>query len=152
MYESSSKPLKVYYAVWIVLGIVGLISFFTLFDTAFPTASIDISIPKEDIEQKAVKFADFLSYSRDDAVIATTFASDNNTKTFLDYKLGGKKANELMGKEIPVWRWQTRICKPFSTEEAYVYSWLDGSVQSFWHVIAKEKKIKSHDKTLGYAD
>lgn len=143
MLESKPRNLKAYFAVWIVLGIIGLISFVTQFKTAFPVASLDLSMPKEKIEEKAVKFADFLSYSPDEAIVSTIFSSASTAKTFLDYKLGGQVANKLMKEEIPVFYWQTRICKQNSTEEAYVYSWTDGKVQGFYHTIAKEKKIPS---------
>lgn len=141
--ESKPISLKVLFSVWVFLGVAGLIAFLALFDTAFPAASLDLKLSKDEVTEKAVEFADFISYDRSKAVVATSFRSQRKARIFLDYKLGGKKANELMRSEIPVWKWVTRICKPFSPEEAYVYSWPDGRIQGFTHTIAKEKKIPS---------
>lgn len=74
-----------------------------------------------------------------------TFSYDDDAKTFLEYELGGRKANELMVKEIPVWYWRLRMAKELQQEEMSVWISPDGKLSGVDHSFENDKALPSID-------
>lgn len=74
-----------------------------------------------------------------------TFSYDDDAKTFLEYELGGHKANELMVNEIPVWYWRLRMAKELQQEEMSVWISPDGKLSGVDHSIENDKAMPSID-------
>lgn len=131
--------------LWIltVLGVLGILLFLAKFHESFPSASIDLSIPKKQIVAKAMQWSRQLGYNPDGAIDSTIFEYDNDAKTFLEYELGQAKANELMRKEIPTWYWRTRFCRPFQQEEANIAISTDGTLKFLDYNIPNDAKRPS---------
>jgi len=87
------------------------------FYTAFPEASIDFRVNREEagaiaeakLEAQGNRLAGFRS--------ASNFGYDDEAKTFLEREVGLTEANRLMGGEIRLWRWSYRWFRPKQKEE-----------------------------------
>lgn len=129
--------------VLVVLGALGVVFFLLRFNDSFPSASIDLRMPKRDIAARAVEWANKLGYKTDGAISSTVFNFDDSAKNFLEYELGQAKANQLMRDTVPVWYWRTRFCRPFEQEECTVALSTDGRLAFFDHSIPNDQKLSS---------
>lgn len=129
------------------MAIAGVLIYFAKDHAVFPAASIDLCLPKEQILARSEYWASTLGYELGRKDLKTVvFSYDNNAKTFLDYELGGSKANELMKEEIPVWSWRTRFCREFQQEELRVSLDPKGKITSIDHFIENDREMPSLDE------
>jgi hypothetical protein len=127
--------------LFVALSVAGFI-FYALFDKqVFPAASIDIKMSREEAFDNAKKLARSFGYDVDHCLSSTTFITDDDAKTVLEFKLGVDKANELMKSEVPVWIWRTRFCKELSKDEMHIAYTTHGDFKSVFHQFENDKKI-----------
>lgn len=132
---------------WLVaLGLFGLIFFCVVQGKVFPSASIDLKVPKSQILSLSEKWAQDLGYETKGSIKSTEFSYDNEAKTFLESELSLSQANTLMKERIPVWFWSTRFCKEFQQEYMYVYLRPDGSLHHFYHWLENDRTIPTIPK------
>jgi len=105
------------------------------FHRAFPEASIDFRVSRSDAETIAANFlhADTAAYRR-----ASSFAFDDEAKTFLEREAGLEAANRIMGSRIRLWRWSYRWFRPLQKEEYRVDVTPKGEVVGVQHVLAED--------------
>lgn len=129
--------------IWwlLVVAIGALCVYIFLENQAFPSASIDLKLPKAEVIKISREWAQKLGYEEKGSIQSTTFEFDNDIKTFLEYELGLKRANELMKTEVPVWSWRTRFCRELNQEEFKVWVSPQGKLTSFQHDIENDKKL-----------
>jgi hypothetical protein len=127
----------------VLLGILGVGFFLLKFNESFPSASIDLSVPKSKIVASAKEWARAAGYDPDGALESTIFSFDDDGKTFLEYELGQAKANQLMKNEVPIWMWRTRFCREFQQEECNVGMLTDGRLAYFEHSLPNDAKLPS---------
>lgn len=104
---------------------------------AFPQASLDLSLPKDEITAKAEQFLRGRGLDPRGFRNLTLFDPDDEARLFLEREAGLEKANQLMSSEIAVWRWRARWYKPPEKEEFVVYLSPSGKLTRFDHVIAE---------------
>src|SRR5437016_3349231 len=112
-------PNKNHQYLWgmILIALLGLLSYYLKGNTVFPSASIDLKVPKSEILKLTDIWASRLGFDPSGAIKSTIFSFDDDAKTFLEYELGLDRANQLMKDEIPVWYWSTRLCRQLKLEE-----------------------------------
>jgi membrane protease YdiL (CAAX protease family) len=128
-----------------------------LFFRVFPEASIQFKVNRESslpiaevfLEGLRQKPAD-LPGGPDHSVIATLpadlkayhhiaiFDYDENAKTFLERELGLEKANQIMGREVRLWRWKHRWFRPLQKEEFQVDISPAGELNRFQHLVPED--------------
>ncbi len=127
---------------WLLVAAVGALCVYIFLENqAFPSASIDLKLPKSEVIRISREWAQKLNYEEKGSIQSTTFSFDNEQKTFLEYELGLKRANELMKEEVPVWSWYTRYCRELNQEEFKVWVSPQGKLTSFQHDIENDKKL-----------
>jgi hypothetical protein len=155
MTEGNQKKKLSRHHLWclLVIGLLGLLSYFSKCDSVFPSASIDLKLSRRLITEKAEAWAQQLSYPPEAAVKSTTFSYDETAKTFLEYELGLTEANVLMKEQIPVWRWTTRFCRPLRLEDCSIYLSPDGKLVACDHAIENDKELPTvnHKEALALA-
>jgi hypothetical protein len=126
--------------IWwlIALAVVGTVVFFFKYNDAFSTASIDLSVPRSEIAERARSLSRELGYDKDKVIASTTFDEDENIKTFLEFEFGAKRASQLMRSEIPVWTWASRFCREHEAEECTVTLSPDKHLVKFKHSIPND--------------
>jgi len=126
---------------WIFAGIAGLIIFMLLFSHAFPIASINIKLSKQDIIDKATVFINSQGFDLDQYEMTMLFDSDYYTSVYLQKTQGMKKANELIAEGIPVWYWSIRWFKELEKEGFYcAVDPQSGEIVYFEHFLLDDAK------------
>jgi hypothetical protein len=139
--------LKDHRAWWLAFfALFGLFVFWRFDSRAFPSASIDLVYPRRAITEMSRVWAKQLGYVKPDLIESTEFAPNGGVKTFLEYELGGQRANELMKSTLPVWSWHTRFCRQYDFEEFETWISPQGKLQGFYHKIENNKALPSLSK------
>lgn len=108
------------------------------FYRAFPEASIDFRVSREEGRALAASFLAGRHVSLAGYRDAASFTYDDDAKTFLERTLGLERANRLMGTRVRLWRWSYRWFRPLQKEEFRVDITPAGDVAGFSHEIAED--------------
>ena len=108
------------------------------FYRAFPEASIDFRVTRDEAKEQA---ADFLASRGFDLAAyrhSAIFRYDNQTKTFLERELGLEGATQVIGDPVQLWRWSNRWVRELEKEEFQATVTTSGELVSFSHLIEEE--------------
>src|SRR5438552_4125448 len=105
------------------------------FYRAFPEASIDFRVGREDAGRLASVFLSNQGYPLQGHRQASSFTYDDEAKTFLEREAGLEQANRIMGGRIRTWRWAYRWFRPLQKEEFRAEVTPSGDVVEFSHEI-----------------
>ncbi len=148
--------MKARHYIWClaIVGIIGFSFYLQKSPEVFPSASIEIKLSKAQILQRSEEWATRLGYRESDNIESTTFAYDDDGKTFLEYELGSNQANALMKQTIPIWYWSTRFCKPLKQEEFSCWISPDGRLAAFEHGMENDRELPtlSHENAQKLAE
>ena len=108
------------------------------FYRAFPEASIDFRVNRDDGQALASRFLSGQGYRTDGYREASSFTFDDDAKTFLEREAGLEQANQMMGTKIRLWRWSYRWFRPLQKEEYSVDITPRGEMVGFEHQIAED--------------
>jgi hypothetical protein len=135
--------MKKVHWIWCLLlaSLAGCIFYALQSEKVFPSASIDLKMTKTEIKQLSDQWKIKCGYKETKGIESTTFAYDDDAKTFLEYELGASKANDLMRDTIPCWYWTTRYCKPLKQEEFACWLNPTGRLVSFNHSIENDAEL-----------
>lgn len=103
------------------------------FYRAFPEASIDFRVSREDAAVQARALLPSLGFRAQGYREASSFNFDDDAKTFLEREVGLEQANQLMGTRVRLWRWSYRWFRPQQKEEFRVDITPRGELVGFNH-------------------
>ena len=103
------------------------------FYRAFPEASIDFRVSRQDGRQLAERFLAEQGYRTQGYREASSFTFDDDAKTFLEREAGLEQANQLMGTRLQMWRWSYRWFRPQQKEEFRADITAGGAFAGFAH-------------------
>ena len=104
---------------WAVLGLAGLLIFVFLFNHAFPIASIDIRLDRQEVLDIAAAYVRGQGYELQGFQRTMLFDSDYQASVYLQKTQGIKKSNDLVRAGIPIWFWSVRWYKELDKEGFY---------------------------------
>jgi len=108
------------------------------FYRAFPEASIDFRVNRDEARELARQFlgsqGDNTAGYRD----AASFAYDDDAKTFLEREAGLDRASQILSTRVRLWRWAYRWYRPLQKEEFRASVTPGGEVAGFTHEIAED--------------
>ncbi len=107
--------------LFLALGVAGAFTAYHHFFQAFPEASIDLRLSKEEVGRRANGFLRGRGLSAEGYRQLTVFDFDDEAKTYLERELGLEEANREMATRVNMWRWKTRWFKPPQKEEMSVW-------------------------------
>jgi hypothetical protein len=122
-----------------ILGVVGLLTFLYLYETAFPTASIDFQIGRGEALEMAQEFWRRQGHDLSDYRSAVTFRADHSAKNYIDQQAGPATLNRLAKEEISIWRWRVRFFAPLQKEEFGTTFDPSSRLVGFYHAIPEEE-------------
>ncbi|MFI5058902.1 MAG: CPBP family intramembrane glutamic endopeptidase [Candidatus Acidiferrales bacterium] len=125
---------------WVMLGIAGALFARHYFFRAFPEASVDFRVSREEALARAQRFASGLGEDVSSYQSAIIFDVDDNAKTYLERELGLQQANRLMSSELNIWYWDVRFFKPQQEEEFHVRVSPAGEIIGYSH---KEEEARA---------
>ncbi|HEV2447789.1 MAG TPA: CPBP family intramembrane glutamic endopeptidase, partial [Candidatus Sulfopaludibacter sp.] len=108
------------------------------FYRAFPEASIDFRVNRDEGRLLAARFLADRHYAIAGYRDAASFTYDDDAKTFLERSLGLETANRLMGTRVRLWRWSYRWFRPLQKEEFHVDVTPAGNVAGFSHDLPED--------------
>jgi membrane protease YdiL (CAAX protease family) len=108
------------------------------FYRAFPEASIDFRVNRDDGRQLVERFLAKQGHSTDGYREASSFTFDDDAKTFLEREAGLEQANQLMSTRLHMWRWSYRWFKPQQKEELRGDITVDGTFTGFAHELPED--------------
>jgi len=122
-----------------VLGLLGLLLFLLLYDQAFPSAAIDLKLPRAEIARRAQAYLQAQGYDLREYEFALTFGEDWQASVYLQRTLGIPATNQLIRAErLPIWYWYARWFRPLQKEEFALTLAPDGQVTGFSHSIMED--------------
>ena len=132
--------------LWVALGIVGALFAYKYFFRAFPEASVNFQVSREEAVGRAQKFLSSLGQNVSGYQSVIVFNVDDNAKVYLERQLGLQQANQLMSSELNIWFWDVRFFKPQQEEEFKVRVNPGGQIVGYTHKIEESRAGASLDR------
>src|SRR5881394_3113419 len=129
-----------------VVGILGALFAYNYFFRAFPEASVNFQVSREEALARAQKFVSGLREDVRSYQWTIVFAVDDNAKVYLERQLGLQQANKLMSSELNIWFWEVRFFKPQQEEEFRVRVSPAGQIAGYNHKIEESRAGTSLDR------
>ena len=124
--------------VCLAITVVSLVIGTHYFYQAFPEATIDFQLTREEARSQAASFLEQRGFDLSEYHHAAIFNFDDGTKTFLEYELGLAGASGLIDDPVRLWRWSNRWFRELEKEELRVEVTTTGDLVGFRHHIAEE--------------
>ncbi|HVO58627.1 MAG TPA: CPBP family intramembrane glutamic endopeptidase [Dongiaceae bacterium] len=125
--------------LWVLAGVLGLWYAHRNFFKAFPEASVNFKVPREEAQRRARAFVEAQGQSLEGYRAVIVFGVDDNAKTYLERELGLQEANRLMAGEVNAWHWNVRFFKPEQEEEFRVAVSPEGAIAGYQHKIPEAR-------------
>ncbi len=121
--------------LFLILGVLGVGTFIRYYDQAFPIASLNFKLTREEAYQKAEAYVHAMGYDTQDYKSAQVLDSAGLQQVFLERTLGLEKANALARDWVSIWYWHIRWFKSLEKEELRLRLDPGGRVVGFEHRI-----------------
>jgi membrane protease YdiL (CAAX protease family) len=138
-------PIKLTAAQYKVIAIAVIVAAVSLgisvryFSRAFPEASLDLRVNRDDSARIASKFLAERGLRPDGYRHATIFDYDDDTKIYLERTQGLERMNQLTSGAVRLWLWSHRWFLPQQKEEFRVDVTPAGEVAGFAHEIPETR-------------
>ena len=114
----------------LLIVVVSLIIGVHYFYRAFPEASIDFRVTRDEAQTQAAAFLATRDIDLADYRHSAIFRYDDQTKTFLERELGLEGATKTLGQPVQLWRWSNRWVRELEKEEFRVDITTTGQLES----------------------
>jgi membrane protease YdiL (CAAX protease family) len=125
--------------LWVAAGILGLLFAYKYFFRAFPEASVNFQVSREEALTRAQRFVASLGENVTGYKSSIIFDVDEDAKVYLERQLGLQEANRLMSSELNIWYWEVRFFKPQQEEEFRVRVSPSGQIVGYEHKIEEAR-------------
>ncbi|MGH9791576.1 MAG: CPBP family intramembrane glutamic endopeptidase [Candidatus Acidiferrales bacterium] len=126
-------------ALWLLAGVIGAAVAYQYFFAAFPEASVDFRVTREEAMGRGRGLLGELGEDVSEYQSSVVFEVDQNAKTYLERELDLRLANQLMAGEVNVWWWDVRFFRPQQQEELRIEVDPSGRVVGMRHVIPEAR-------------
>ncbi|HKV61936.1 MAG TPA: CPBP family intramembrane glutamic endopeptidase [Candidatus Acidoferrum sp.] len=137
--------------LWVAAGILGIIFAQKYFFRAFPEASVNFQVSREEAISRAQKFVTGLGEIVSGYRSAVAFEVDEEGKTYLERELDLQRANQLMSSDLHMWYWEVRFFKPQQEEEFQVRVSPAGQIVGYEHKIEESRAGPSRERAAAEA-
>src|SRR5713226_9912956 len=125
--------------LWVAAGILGLLFAQEYFFRAFPEASVNFQVSREEAVSRAQKFLGGLGENVGGYRSTVAFDVDDEAKVYVEREVGLQQANQIMSSDLHVWFWNVRFFKPQQEEEFRVRVSPAGQVAGYNHRIEESR-------------
>ena len=119
----------------LVVGLAGLWTFLHYYREAFPAASLDFKLSREEVFERAEQYVTGLGYDTKEYDSAQIFSSSPMQQIFMEQTVGLEETNRLALEWLSIWTWSIRWYKPLQKEEFSVGLDPGGRIVRFSHKI-----------------
>ena len=123
-----------------ILALIALLVGSHYFYRAFPEATIDFKITRDDARERAGAFLQHRGLEIEGYRHSAIFTYDGVAKTFLERELGLDGTMAVIDNPVRLWRWSNRWVKERQKEEFRVEYTTAGDLVGFTHEIEEEKE------------
>ena len=121
--------------LWVLAGMVGVWFAHRHFFQAFPEASVNFKVTRNDALHRATSFVSGIGQNVNGYRTAVEFDVDDHAKVYLERELGLKRANQMMSTDLKLWYWDVRFFKPQQEEEFHVRVSPAGQIVGYDHIV-----------------
>lgn len=121
--------------LFLLSGLAGFVAFLFFYDRAFPEASVDLALSREEAISRSREFLQAHGFSLEGYRSVAVFDEQRDVIDFVERKLGLDAANELFRNTLTVWRWKIRWFKELNETEYTVRFSPDGRLAGFLRVL-----------------
>jgi hypothetical protein len=132
--------------LWVLAGIIGAWFAHHYYFRAFPEASVDFRVSRDEALRRAQDFMASMGQNIGGYQSSIVFDVDDNAKTYLERTIGLQQANQLMASQLHIWYWEVRFFKPQQEEEYGVRISPAGNVVGYGHTIKEAQAGASLDR------
>jgi membrane protease YdiL (CAAX protease family) len=125
--------------LWVIAGILGALFAYKYYFQAFPEASVNFKVSREEALRRAQSFVAGMAENTAAYQSAIVFDVDDNAKTYLEREVGLKQANQLMSSELNIWFWDVRFFRPLQEEEFRVRVNPAGQIVGYQHKVEERR-------------
>jgi hypothetical protein len=133
-------------ALWVIAGILGALFAYKYFFRAFPEASVNFQVSRDEALARAKNFVSGLGENVSGYRSTIVFEVDDNAKVYLERELGLAEANRLMSSELNIWFWDVRFFKSQQEEEFHVRVNPAGQIVGYDHKVEEARAGTSLDR------
>jgi len=133
--------------LWVIAGVLGALFAQKYFFRAFPEASINFKVSRDEALSRARGFVGSLGENVGGYQNVIVFNVDENAKTYLERELGLQQANQLMSTQLNIWYWDVRFFKPQQEEEFRVRVSPAGNIVGYDRTVPKAMAGRELDRT-----
>jgi len=123
-----------------VIAAIGLLVGTHYFYQAFPEATIDFQITRDEARERGLSFLEEHGREVEGYRHSAIFRFDNTTKTFLERQLGLEGASDVIGDPVRLWRWSSRWVKAQQKKEFRVSHTTSGDLVGFSCIVEEEEE------------
>ena len=124
--------------ICLLVAVVSLVIGIHYFYRAFPEASIDFRLTRDEAQTQAEIFLTKRGFDLQTYRHSAIFRYDDKAKTFLERELGLQGATATIGQPVQLWRWSNRWVRELQKEEFSVEITTSGQLVGFSHLIADD--------------
>jgi membrane protease YdiL (CAAX protease family) len=130
---------------------IGATVFHLGFSRAFPEASIDFKVTREEAVRRGAEALRARGFTLDGARALAIFDVDDEAKVYLERTLGLEKANPLFATTVPVWRWSVRWVRPLEKLEYRAAVAPDGRLLAVRRILPEKEAATDPGETAARA-
>ena len=119
--------------LWILAAVVGAVVAYTYFFRAFPEASVQFKVTRDQALSVAKQFATAQGAQLAAYDSSIVFDVDDTAKTYLEREVGLQEANQMMAGQVHIWYWETRFFRPLHKEQFDVRVDPAGGIVGYHH-------------------
>ena len=138
--------------LWVMAGVIGALCAYKFYFRAFPEASVNFQVSREEVLQRAQQFVNGLGENVSGYQSTVVFEVDEDAKTYLEREVGLKQANQLMTSQLNIWYWQVRLFKPQQEEEFRIRVSPAGRIVGYEHHVPEDSAGASLERDAALAE
>src|SRR6266480_3693459 len=129
-----------------LVRLLGMVFAQRYFFQAFPEASVNFQVSREEALARARKFVTGLGENLSGYKSSIIFDVDDDAKVYLEREVGLREANRLTSSELNIWYWEVRFFKPLQQEEFELRVSPAGQIVGYGHKIEEARPGASLDR------
>ncbi len=102
--------------LWLLGGLIGLFLFIRFYEQAFPVASVNLKLDRDQAAEQAADFLQEQGFSLEGYFRTVYFDSHEQASIYLQKTQGIERSNELIREGVPVWYWRVRWFRELEKE------------------------------------
>jgi membrane protease YdiL (CAAX protease family) len=142
---------RVFIVLCLLTILAGAAVFHVGFSRAFPEASIDFKVTREEAVRRGAEALRERGFPVDGTRALVIFDGDEEAKVYLERTLGLEKANPIFATTVPVWRWSVRWVRPLEKLEYRAAVAPDGRLLAVRRILPEKAEAKDPGETAARA-